>query len=53
MDFTDDVDAIDHQRTAAGHPQGDMKYGPVLGSVDVFATEHRIAAFGHPHLRGV
>ena len=43
MDLGDDVDAVDDERRALGHPQRDVQHGPVLGDIDLVAAEHGVA----------
>ena len=43
VDLLDDVDAVDHERALARHPQRDVEHGAVLGDVDVLAAEHGLA----------
>jgi hypothetical protein len=42
----DYVLAVDDQRPVTRHPQRDVQHRPVLGNVDVLASEHRVAARG-------
>ena len=52
MDLPDHDDPVDHQRTAARHPERHVEHRPVLGDVDVLAAEHRVPALRHAALTG-
>jgi hypothetical protein len=44
MDLGDNVDAVDDQRRALGHAQGDVEYRTILRDIDVLTSEHLISA---------
>ncbi len=48
----DHVDAVDHERAVARHPQRHVQHRAVLGDVDVLAREHRFASLLDAALAG-
>jgi len=50
VDLGDDVDAVDDQRGALGHPQGDVEDRAIFRDVDVLTPEHLISALAEAGL---